>query len=82
MTMTVADVMTSAAHVTTPDSPIVLAARLMDRHGVKRLPVVDADGGLVGIVSRRDLSSASTPRPSPPSGWPRASTAWWPYVTS
>lgn len=42
------DLMTSPAHVTTPDSPIVLAARLMDSHGVKRLPVVDADGRLVG----------------------------------
>jgi CBS domain-containing protein len=27
----------------------------MDRRKVKRLPVVDADGRLVGIVSRRDL---------------------------
>ncbi|MEU8251329.1 CBS domain-containing protein [Nonomuraea sp. NPDC048916] len=52
---TAGELMTSPAHVTTPDSPVVLAARLMDRHGVKRLPVVDADGKLVGIVSRRDL---------------------------
>ncbi|SDH74207.1 BON domain-containing protein [Sinosporangium album] len=36
-------------------APVVGAARLMDRHGVKRLPVVDAEGRLVGIVSRRDL---------------------------
>ncbi|MFC7040641.1 CBS domain-containing protein, partial [Nonomuraea rubra] len=47
--------MTSPAHVTTPDAAIVTAARLMDRHGVKRLPVVDPDGRLAGIVSRRDL---------------------------
>ncbi|UBU08763.1 CBS domain-containing protein [Nonomuraea gerenzanensis] len=47
--------MTSPAHVTTPDTSVVSAARLMDRYGVKRLPVVDADGRLVGIVSRRDL---------------------------
>ncbi|MFF4113493.1 CBS domain-containing protein [Streptomyces sp. NPDC001714] len=31
------------------------AARMMARHGVKRLPVVDAQGVLVGIVSRADL---------------------------
>ncbi|MFG2823313.1 CBS domain-containing protein [Kitasatospora sp. NPDC048365] len=31
------------------------AARQMDRHRVKRLPVVDEAGRLVGIVSRRDL---------------------------
>ncbi|MFG1694194.1 CBS domain-containing protein [Nonomuraea sp. NPDC049309] len=52
---TAGELMTGPAHVTTPDAPVVSAARLMDRHGVKRLPVVDADGRLVGIVSRRDL---------------------------
>jgi CBS domain-containing protein len=31
------------------------AARVMDRHAVKRLPVVDGDGRLLGIVSRSDL---------------------------
>lgn len=52
---TAGELMTSPAYVTTPGSPIVLAARIMDRHGVKRLPVVDAEGRLVGIVTRRDL---------------------------
>jgi len=52
---TAGELMTAPAYVTEPDAPVVLAARLMDRHGVKRLPVVDRDGGLVGIVSRRDL---------------------------
>ena len=31
------------------------AARLMHRHDLKRLPVVDPDGHIVGIVSRMDL---------------------------
>jgi CBS-domain-containing membrane protein len=34
---------------------IAAAARLLDREGVKRLPVVDDLGRLVGIVSRGDL---------------------------
>jgi CBS domain-containing protein len=38
-----------------PDCPIALAAREMHTHGFKRLPVVDARGDLVGIVSRGDL---------------------------
>ncbi|MEV4061079.1 CBS domain-containing protein [Nonomuraea dietziae] len=49
------DLMTAPALVTTPEASVVTAARLMDKHGIKRLPVVDAEGRLVGIVSRRDL---------------------------
>jgi CBS domain-containing protein len=47
--------MSSPAITISPESPIGEAARLMEREQVKRLPVVDADGRLVGIVSRRDL---------------------------
>ncbi|MFI6586124.1 CBS domain-containing protein [Embleya sp. NPDC050493] len=36
-------------------SSTLQGARLMDRHHVKRLPVVDTDGRLAGIVSRCDL---------------------------
>lgn len=52
---TARELMTSPAYTTTPNTPVVLAARDMDRYGVKRLPVVDEDGKLLGIVSRRDL---------------------------
>ncbi|MFJ6783295.1 CBS domain-containing protein [Streptomyces yangpuensis] len=42
--------------VTVPkDATIAGAARLMARGPFKRLPVVDADGGLMGVVSRGDL---------------------------
>jgi CBS domain-containing protein len=37
-----------------PDASLATAARLMELHCVKRLPVID-DGHLVGIVARRDL---------------------------
>jgi CBS domain-containing protein len=37
------------------DSPIALAAREMHARGFKRLPVVDSEGRLVGIVSRGDV---------------------------
>jgi CBS-domain-containing membrane protein len=37
------------------DQTVVDAARLMDRQQLKRLPVLDAGGCLVGIVSRVDL---------------------------
>jgi len=39
-----------------------LAARVMETRGVKRLPVVDADGHIVGIISRSDIM-ASFARP-------------------
>ncbi|MGW5345627.1 CBS domain-containing protein [Streptomyces sp. NPDC004050] len=49
------DLMTTPAITIRPDATLPQAARLMaDRH-VKRLPVVDADGTLKGIVSRADL---------------------------
>ncbi len=49
------DLMTSPAITILPDASIVTAARRMDADAVKRLPVVDELGRLVGIVSRRDL---------------------------
>ncbi len=52
---TAAELMTSPAVAIGPEATAVEAARLMDAHAVKRLAVVDPDGRLVGIVSRRDL---------------------------
>ena len=49
--------MTSPAVTIHPDATIAAAARLMNSHHIRCLPVVDADGKLVGIVSRRDLLS-------------------------
>ncbi len=47
--------MTSPPVTIHPDAPIPRAASIMHHHHVKRLPVVDPDGKLLGIVSRRDL---------------------------
>ena len=47
--------MSKPAAVIGPDATVPTAARLLHRQGVHHLPVVDADGKLVGIVSRRDL---------------------------
>ncbi|MET9403237.1 CBS domain-containing protein [Kitasatospora sp. NPDC002965] len=53
--VTAVDLMTGPAVCTTPDTSVVAAARLMSRHGVKRLPVLDEDGRVFGMVSRGDL---------------------------
>ncbi|MBO0655785.1 CBS domain-containing protein [Streptomyces triculaminicus] len=47
--------MTSPAVCARPEWSVVEAARAMEEHRVKRLPVVDDDGRLVGLVSRADL---------------------------
>lgn len=50
-----ADLMTAPAVVIEPDASVVVAARRLERVQIKRMPVVDAQQRLVGIVSRRDL---------------------------
>lgn len=52
---TAADLMSAPAVVAQPGWSVVQAARATDQAGVKRLPVVDGTGRLVGIVSRGDL---------------------------
>ena len=49
------DVMTAPAITVDVDANIGAAARLLVDHNLKRLPVVDASGHLVGIVGRHDL---------------------------
>jgi CBS-domain-containing membrane protein len=52
---TAADVMTTPPVVVQAGTSVAAAARLMEDENVKRLPVVDELGRLVGIVSRGDL---------------------------
>ena len=53
--VTAGDLMTSNVVTVKPDDTVEQAARLMYHLRVKRLPVVDGGGHLVGIVSRADL---------------------------
>jgi len=57
VSLTAGTLMTAPAITVGPDATIPAAARLMNTHHIRRLPVVDEDGKLVGIVSRRDLLS-------------------------
>ncbi|KQX51401.1 MULTISPECIES: CBS domain-containing protein [unclassified Streptomyces] len=52
---TAGELMTSPAVVARPEWSVVRAVRVMDRQGVKRLPVVDAQGAVLGVLSRSDL---------------------------
>jgi CBS domain-containing protein len=54
----VGEAMTSPAITIGPERPVTAAAALMIDRGVNRLPVVDAAGRLVGIITRADLVRA------------------------
>lgn len=50
-----ADVMTSPAITAQGDEPLGAAAARMAEHGIKRLPVLDEKGKLIGVLSRVDV---------------------------
>lgn len=54
----VGDAMTPHPAVVMADTTVAAAGRTMANKNVKRLPVVDADGHLVGIISRSDIVRA------------------------
>lgn len=51
----VKDVMTSPPLTASPDMDIREVARILDEKRIKRLPVVDKEGRLIGIISRQDI---------------------------
>ncbi|MBZ9599464.1 CBS domain-containing protein [Streptomyces yangpuensis] len=52
---TTRDLMSAPAVTVHAEETVGSAARLMTRRGIERLPVVDVEDRLVGIVTRRDL---------------------------
>ncbi|MEU4148914.1 CBS domain-containing protein [Streptomyces sp. NPDC026659] len=53
--VTAGELMSTPAVTVHADATLPEAARIMAVKGVKRLPVIDAQGALVGVVSRGDL---------------------------
>lgn len=54
----VQDLMTTPVFTVMDETPVAEAVRLMTQRGIKRLPVVDREGRLVGMVSRLDVLRA------------------------
>jgi CBS-domain-containing membrane protein len=52
---TAGELMSRPAITVGPEATVAEAVRLLGQHGVKRLPVTDPGGRLVGIVNRSDL---------------------------
>lgn len=51
----VEDVMTSKVKIVKEDTPVNVVANIMVRNNVNRVPVLDNDGNLVGIITRADI---------------------------
>lgn len=51
------DLMTEDVITVNPDKEIEDAATLLVQKKIKRLPVVDKEGNLIGIISRKDIMS-------------------------
>ena len=58
--VTAGELMTSPAVTIGPDAPVTEAARVMRDRRVKRLPVVNGTGHLIGVISRADVLSVFT----------------------
>jgi CBS domain-containing protein len=54
----IGEIMTKELITIGPDDDISDAAKLMDTHDIKRLPVVDDNGKMIGIVTRGDIIGA------------------------
>ena len=55
----VKDIMKSPVRTIFSDEPIINAIKIMKEMGFRRLPVLDRDNNLVGIVTDRDLRQAT-----------------------
>jgi CBS domain-containing protein len=56
----VSEVMTDKVLTIGPDATVSEAARVMSHRNIKRLPVLDLEGNLLGIISRADVVNAFT----------------------
>ena len=57
--MTARDIMTLLVITTTPDEDLDKAIKLMEEEKVRRLPVVDSERRLVGLLSATDIAAFS-----------------------
>ena len=60
-TATVADAMTTDPRTLNADDSVMDAIQMMEEQQLRRVPVLDGEGKLAGIVSLGDLAAAGTP---------------------
>ncbi|GAB4577354.1 MAG: CBS domain-containing protein [Anaerolineales bacterium] len=54
--MTAEEVMSSPVVIVTPEDSIEDCCQVMEEHQIRRVPVVDADGGCCGMVAQADVA--------------------------
>jgi CBS domain-containing protein len=70
MTLTAADIMTKKVVIAHPDDSVAKVARMLSDHQISAVPVCDAQGSVLGMLSEGDLIR--------PFGMQNASKrAWW-----
>jgi len=62
MTRTVADCMSTPCITVTPDTSLEDCCDVMESHQIRRVPVVEDDGNIVGIVALADIVNFSSRR--------------------
>lgn len=62
------EIMTTPTFALTPSTTLEEAAEMMTAHGFTMMPVVDADGRLLGLLSEVDILRAPSPPGDPDTG--------------
>jgi CBS domain-containing protein len=60
--LTVAEIMTREPYTLGPDDTLASARKLMAEHHIRHIPVLSAEGTLIGVVTQRDVLAASDSR--------------------
>jgi len=56
--LTVAEIMTREPYTLGPDDTLATARQLLAEHHIRHIPIVSAEGALLGVVSQRDVLAA------------------------
>ena len=56
--LTVAEIMTREPYTLGPDDSLASARKLMAEHHIRHIPVLSAEGTLIGVVTQRDVLAA------------------------
>jgi CBS domain-containing protein len=68
-TLTARDLMTADVVTVPPETPVLAVARLLAERHISAVPVLDATGNVLGIVTEADLIRRLAGEEDKPKGW-------------